>query len=143
MNKRSKANPACAKITAEAERGMTQARPPRPLSTIALFLGVSLLAGCTQFPELDRTITPELEAAPYPDLVPIDPLLAKATAGRIDPARTEAALTGRAANLEARAARVSRTSAQAATAARVARLRARAAELRRARQAAEDSESAE
>jgi hypothetical protein len=143
MNKRSKANPACAKITAGAERGMTQARPPRPLSTIALLLGVSLLAGCTQFPELDRTITPELEAAPYPDLVPIDPLLAKATAGRIDPARTEAALTGRAANLEARAARVSRTSAQSATAARVARLRARAAELQRARQAAEDSESAE
>jgi len=143
MNKRSKANPACAKITAGAERGMTQARPPRPLSTIALFLGVSLLAGCTQFPELDRTITPALEAAPYPDLVPIDPLLAKATAGRIDPLRTEAALTGRAANLEARAARVSRTSAQSASAARVARLRARAAELRRARQAAEDSESAE
>ncbi|MFG6509881.1 hypothetical protein ACGYK6_13045 [Sulfitobacter sp. 1A15333] len=122
---------------------MTQARPPRPLSTIALLLGVSLLAGCTQFPELDRTITPALEAAPYPDLVPIDPLLAKATAGRIDPARTEAALTGRAANLEARAARVSRTSAQSASAARVARLRARAAELQRARQAAEDSESAE
>ena len=122
---------------------MTQARLPRPLSTIALFLGVSLLAGCTQFPALDRTITPELEAAPYPDLVPIDPLLAKATAGRIDPLRTEAALTGRAANLEARAARVSRTSAQSASAARVARLRARAAELQRARQAAEDSESAE
>jgi hypothetical protein len=143
MNKRSKANPACAKITAGAERGMTLMRTPRPHSITALFLGVSLIAGCTQFPELDRTITPELEAAPYPDLVPIDPLLAKATAGRIDPVRTEAELSGRAAQLEARARRIGTTSTNATTATRVARLRAKAAELRRARQAAETSAEAE
>ena len=82
--------------------GHDPSAPAPPPSTIALLLGVSLLAGCTQFPELDRTITPALEAAP-PDLVPIDPL-AKATAGRIDPARTEAALTGRTANLGPRGA---------------------------------------
>ena len=119
---------------------------PRPLSITAMFLGVSLIASCTQFPELDRTITPELEAAPYPDLVPIEPLLAKATAGRIDPVRTEAELSGRAAQLDARARRIDTTGTDATTATRVTRvtrLRAKAAELRRARQAAETSAEAE
>ena len=62
---------------------------PRPLSIAALLLGVTLFAGCTQFPELDRTITPVFETAPYPDIVPIDPLLAQATPGRIAPVQTE------------------------------------------------------
>ena len=104
---------------------------PRPLSFAALLLGVALLGGCTQFPALDRTITPEMEAADYPDLVPIDPLLAQAKAGRIDPVQTEAMLTGRAAQLQSRAGRIDTASAGAATASRVERLRARAARLRR------------
>ncbi|WP_339821036.1 hypothetical protein [Sulfitobacter dubius] len=122
---------------------MTLMRTPRPLSITALFLGVSLIAGCTQFPALDRTITPELDAASFPDIVPIDPLLAQATAGRIDPVRTEAELSGRAAQLDARAGRIGSNSTDAATAARVARLRARAAELKRTRQAAESGEDVE
>ncbi|MEP3688596.1 MAG: hypothetical protein ABJN05_16060 [Sulfitobacter dubius] len=122
---------------------MTLMCTPRPLSITAMFLGVSLIASCTQFPELDRTITPELEAAPYPDLVPIEPLLAKATAGRIDPVRTEAELSGRAAQLDARVGRIGTTGTDATTATRVTRLRAKAAELRRARQAVETSAEAE
>ena len=57
------------------------------------------LSACTQFPELDSTITPELEAADYQELVPVEPLLAQATAGRVDRNQTEAALLGRVARL--------------------------------------------
>lgn len=64
------------------------------------------LAACTQFPELDHTITPELEAARYPALVPLDPLLASAKARRVDPVQTQSALVARVARLRARAARL-------------------------------------
>jgi hypothetical protein len=33
-----------------------------------------LLAACSQFPELDETISPETKAAPYPALLPWDSL---------------------------------------------------------------------
>tara|TARA_R110000787_G_scaffold248421_2_gene353967 strand:+ start:2643 stop:3017 length:375 start_codon:yes stop_codon:yes gene_type:complete len=72
----------------------------------SLPLALLALSACTQFPALDRTITPALENADYPALVPIDPLLASATAGRVDAAQTEAALAARVAGLRARAARL-------------------------------------
>tara|TARA_R110002049_G_scaffold23781_7_gene84834 strand:- start:50836 stop:51141 length:306 start_codon:yes stop_codon:yes gene_type:complete len=78
----------------------------RALAPIALLLTLGSLTACTQFPALDATITPELEAADYPALVPLDPLLAQAEAGRIDPVQTEAALSARVARLRARAARL-------------------------------------
>lgn len=64
------------------------------------------LTACTQFPALDRTITPELANAEFPELVPLDPLLARATAGRIDPVQTQAVLIARVSRLRARAARL-------------------------------------
>ena len=67
-------------------------------------LALSVLGACTDFPALDRTITPQMEAAAYPALVPIEPLLAQATAGRVDAARTEASLNARLARLRNRAA---------------------------------------
>lgn len=76
---------------------------------ISLYIFAStflLTAACTQFPALDSRATPELLAADYPALVPIDPLLATATAGQIDTVKTETALTGRVAGLQARAARL-------------------------------------
>ncbi|MBD3664483.1 hypothetical protein [Sulfitobacter aestuariivivens] len=72
----------------------------------ALVMGLLSLGACTQFPELDRTVSPQLENADYPALVPLEPLLAQATAGRVDAARTEAGLLGRVARLKARAARL-------------------------------------
>jgi hypothetical protein len=75
-------------------------RPPFWITFVAL----GTLGACTQFPELDRTVTPDLEAAEYPALVPVEPLLAKATTGRVDPIQTEAALQGRLSRLRARAA---------------------------------------
>ena len=77
-------------------------RPSLWFATLAL----ATLGACTQFPELDSTVTPELAAAPYPDLVPVEPLLAQATAGRVDPVQTEAALQGRLSRLRVRAARL-------------------------------------
>ena len=64
------------------------------------------MSACTQFPALDRTITPALENADYPDLVPVEPLLASATEGRVDPDATQAQLQGRLARLRSRAARL-------------------------------------
>lgn len=76
------------------------------ISRFAPLLAVLTLGACTQFPQLDRTITPELERAEYPTLVPVEPLLARATTGRVDPVQTEAALLGRLSRLRARAARL-------------------------------------
>ena len=50
-----------------------------------IFLAISVgLSACTQFPELDRTISAEVEAADYPALVPLEPLLTRTTADRTD-----------------------------------------------------------
>ena len=61
-------------------------------------------AGCESFPALDERITPAARAAPYPELVPLEVLLAEAApaspAPVIDPARTSA--------LEARATQLRR-----------------------------------
>lgn len=72
----------------------------------SLPVALALLGACTQFPALDRTITPELERADYPALLPLDPLLATAQAGRVDAVQTEATLIARVARLRARAAQL-------------------------------------
>ncbi|WP_296761739.1 hypothetical protein [Sediminimonas sp.] len=78
------------------------------LATLTLLAAAP--AGCARFPALDDTITPEAEAAAYPALVPIEPLLADGPAGADTDARQdEAALMARAAALRARAAELRRT----------------------------------
>lgn len=67
------------------------------------FLPALALIGCTQFPELDGTVRPELENAPYPELVPLEPILASAQSIQVDPVQTESSLTARLAGLRARA----------------------------------------
>ena len=84
---------------------MTDLMKPTRLSVLVTTLTL-LCAGCTEFPQLDRTITPEMERADYPDLVPLAPLLASATGGRVNQAAAEAELTARVARLRARAARL-------------------------------------
>lgn len=69
-------------------------------------LMVTLFAGCAQLPALDGTITPELEAAAYPDLVPLGPVLASAQSAGTDPLGLTTAIDGRVAALKARAARL-------------------------------------
>ena len=72
-------------------------------------LAAITLAACTQFPELEHTQTAELDAAEYPALVPIDPILARIEAPTTDPLETEASFDARLAGLRARADRLRRT----------------------------------
>lgn len=61
------------------------------------------LTACTQFPDLDGTISPALAEADYPALVPLDPLLASAIPATTDTAQTTQNLESRIASLRARA----------------------------------------
>ena len=63
-----------------------------------------ILAGCASgLPEIDGTISPAARNAPYPDLEPLDQLLARANAQSSIEDDTDA-LAARVANLKARAA---------------------------------------
>ncbi len=74
---------------------------------LMLFVVVSAtLAGCAEFPALDQTITPALEQADYPALVPLGPLLAETAAPHTDRETTQARMDARLAALRARAARL-------------------------------------
>lgn len=75
----------------------------RSLAFLTLF---ALATGCTQFPELDSTQTAELDAAAYPDLVPIEPILARAEAPGADPVAEEENVQRRLGGLRARADRL-------------------------------------
>ncbi|MFL4470632.1 hypothetical protein ACERZ8_12350 [Tateyamaria armeniaca] len=74
-------------------------------ATLFLFL---TLAACAQFPELDGTVAPDLENADFPDLVPLEPLLARTAPVVADPVETSEALDARVAALRARAAALQR-----------------------------------
>lgn len=74
-------------------------------ATLALFLA---LAACTQFPELDSTVVPNLENAEFPELVPLEPLMARTSPVVADADRTTQALDARVAALRARAAALQR-----------------------------------
>lgn len=75
-------------------------------SLLGLAVALAAGTGCAPFPTLDRTITPEIEAADYPALVPLDPLLARTAAPRADPDRSQAELNARVSALRARAAQL-------------------------------------
>ncbi|KIN64501.1 hypothetical protein Z946_3393 [Sulfitobacter noctilucicola] len=61
------------------------------------------MGACTQFPDLDSTQTAEIDAAAYPALVPLEPLLAQAQTTGPDPVQTQGALDARLSALRARA----------------------------------------
>lgn len=84
---------------------MSALRSFRPLAAFALALS---LTGCAQFPALDGTLSAATEAADYPDLVPLDPLLANVDATNTDAGATAGAINGRVAQLKARANRLRR-----------------------------------
>jgi hypothetical protein len=64
------------------------------------------LSACSQFPELDGTIAPDQSNTPFPDLVPLAPLIAQAGVTNTAGATAAAGLSPRLANLRARAARL-------------------------------------
>ncbi|MEW9918988.1 hypothetical protein AB2B41_05210 [Marimonas sp. MJW-29] len=77
------------------------------MTRLAALLALTALgAACTQFPELDFTQTPELEAAEYPALVPIEPILARDAVPGPDPEALEANTAARLAALRGRANRL-------------------------------------
>ena len=63
------------------------------------------VAGCAEFPDLNSTVSPELETAAFPKLVPVEPLLARADEVQITD-ETSAGIAARVARLRARAARL-------------------------------------
>lgn len=71
-----------------------------------MLASLTMLGACAQFPALDRTVTPQLEAAAYPDLVPLAPVLAAAEAGGVEPEQATANIDRRVAALKSRAARL-------------------------------------
>ena len=72
-----------------------------------LFLICTLgLAACTQFPELEDSISPAAEDADFPALVPLEPLLAANTAQPTRGPEIAASLETRIAGLNARANRL-------------------------------------
>ncbi len=68
-----------------------------------LCLTLFCLGACTQFPDLDATIPPQAEAADFPDLVPLAPLLAGRDAVVRNPVEVSDNLSGRVNALKARA----------------------------------------
>ncbi|MCO0634594.1 hypothetical protein M8745_01310 [Lutimaribacter sp. EGI FJ00014] len=79
-----------------------------PLFLRALPLVLAGLAGCTQFPELDYRAEDLDPYAPYPALVPVEPLLAQSGQSRVTD-EDAPALRARVAALRARAAQLQRT----------------------------------
>lgn len=70
-----------------------------------LFLSLTCLAGCSDFPDLDERIEPAARTAPYPALIPLDAVLGGGTEAQItDTTGTD--LEARASALRARAARL-------------------------------------
>lgn len=61
------------------------------------------LCACTQFPDLDGTVSPAVENAAYPALVPLGPLLDSAVPTTTDTVQTTQNLEARIAALRARA----------------------------------------
>jgi len=66
------------------------------------------VAGCSQFPELEASVTDETRDAPYPKLVPLETLQARIGDERITPEMGQTVQV-RATRLKSRAARLRRT----------------------------------
>lgn len=78
--------------------------PVIPILFLSL-TGLTCLAGCSDFPDLDERIEPAARTAPYPALIPLDAVLGGGTEARItDTTGTD--LEARASALRARAARL-------------------------------------
>lgn len=73
---------------------------------MVLLASLTLTGACTQFPQLDHTVTPELANADYPMLVPLGTVLAATKTSSIEPAQATAAIDARVSALKARAARL-------------------------------------
>jgi hypothetical protein len=71
-----------------------------------VFALLIVLPACTQLPALDGTIAPAQADAPFPDLVPLAPLIAQVNSNTATATTTAADVAPRIATLSARAARL-------------------------------------
>ncbi len=78
----------------------------RVFISMALLASLIFSSACTQFPQLDHTITPDLAHSDYPSLLPIGPLLAAAKTPSTEPVQAAAIIDARVNALRARAARL-------------------------------------
>ncbi len=78
---------------------------------IALLFPILICAGCATLPALEDRLGPETRQAPYPALIPLDPIL-QGTKEPQTAEQTAAALKARAATLRARAAQMRAEAAQ-------------------------------
>lgn len=76
------------------------------------------LAGCSDFPQLEASLSPAARAAAYPTIAPFEQINAIDEGGEITPESMQA-LQARAAGLRARAARLRRTIVDRETRARM------------------------
>jgi len=77
------------------------------MALIAAFgAALTALTACTQFPALNHTVTADMAAAQYPDLVPLSSVLKTANTPSIAPLQTNARIASRIRSLKQRAARL-------------------------------------
>ncbi|MCR9112900.1 MAG: hypothetical protein NXH84_06495 [Rhodobacteraceae bacterium] len=93
---------------------MRKGSPDLPIRPLWLVACAALLAGCSQFPELDDTVSGAARKAAYPDLVPVEVLRAGLPAQQITE-DSSPALEARVDRLRARAARLRGTVIDAPT----------------------------
>lgn len=72
----------------------------------ALFIVSLCLVGCVQFPEIDDATSETARTAPYPKLIPLDPIADILNGPGTAPVETEETLEARVAGLRSRADRL-------------------------------------
>ncbi|MCD9148625.1 hypothetical protein [Pseudophaeobacter flagellatus] len=83
---------------------------PLPIILLGASLGLATLTGCSNEPELNNRLTPELRAAAYPPLRPIDDLIAPQAAPEDAAEQLQKTLKARSARLDRRAEALRRAS---------------------------------
>ncbi len=96
-------------------------RHERDMKTVAIMAGLVLaaaLAACSDMPELNGTVPAHLESADFPDLIPLEPILAGAEDVQITD-QTSAGIAARVSRLRNRAARLKHSVVDQGTRARM------------------------
>lgn len=91
-----------------------------PRAIFAILVGLPLLAGCVEFPDLDAAIAQRGPVGGFPELIPIDPLLLEAEIDTLDAQAQAELLVARVSQLRARARALQRPVIDRATRAKMA-----------------------
>jgi hypothetical protein len=95
-----KTNPSC---TMRGHQAKQVGKPEPDMRIPALVILLAAVAGCSALPDIDSAISPQAEAAPYPELVPLESITLTESAQEADPFAVQTILEGRVARLRARA----------------------------------------